>query len=1156
VCNLVRCVIFIAMACKGLQGPAAKGAEELAPAAQAREILSAAAAKASKADGAAEQRTAAQEAQRLVEASAISGGLVVELGCGAGQRTAALRINDAFVVQAFDTDPQNVAAARRWIRSRGLSGPVSVDTFDGRRLPLVDNLVNLLVADEAGSVPREEMLRVLAPGGVAMVSGQRIVKPRPGSIDHWTHFWHGPDNNAVAEDLRVGPPRHMQWLAGPLWTRHHHADKGTNPAIRALVSCAGRLYYTADLTAHSDIRVPSRWVLTARDAFSGVRLWQRPLGIAAFERRLEDVWRTLVADQRCVYSVFGPDHHLAAFDGATGRVVREFAGTAGFREMVLVEGVLVIVGAENAVTAREARSGRLLWRFAPEQPETVVPLSLASDATQVYFKTDGRLCCLSLDEGRLLWQVALPRARVDLRLRWPREKLLVAEGVVLCSYGGNDPRVLDRDRYQYLGSHPRVHEYAGKLGAFDARDGRRLWETAYLPGLESMPGEIYVIDGTVWLGPDFARPRELRTGKVLAERELLERLWTDGHHYRCYPGKATSRYILTAKRGIEMFDLEGENHSRNNWVRATCRVGVLPCNGLIYAPPHSCGCYMETRLFGFWALAPEASEDRSTEASRSDVAPAGSTGQRPVESPERLERGPAWGSVAAESGALSRSEEDAWPTWRHDAERSGSTPEELPPRLGRCWQVDLGSPLSAPVVADGLVLMAETDAHTLHALDAETGQARWQFTAGGRIDSPPTVYRGLVLFGAHDGWVYCLRAEDGELVWRFLAAPSERRSVAFEQVESLWPVAGSVLVHRKVAYLAAGRCSYLDGGIVLWGLDPLSGRVRCQRRLRSEHAGAAKAPPADEQTRMASEIGQNRTDYKTFLAPDRADAFSMRGALADVLVAGGESIFMHHLRFDRQLGPLSKPWPHLFATSSLLDPNEHHRRYWVFGTGDFSRLPVAYPWIIRNKIAVPYGLLLVFDGQTVWGVRRRGAREQTEAYELFAAPKPDPADAGSRLPDFAARTRAPAGVRAGWSVDLKLRPRAMIRVGEALLVAGTDPAGSFARGKDAPRAAAGTRGVGGAGAQRSLGGVLPAKSQATGPHHSAPSRAFASGSANEAEAHARVCAFSDRDGRVLGEWALSAAPVFGGMAAARGRLYATLANGTVVCLGEEVEASD
>ena len=43
----------------------------------------------------------------------------------------------------------------------------------------------------------------------------------------------------------------------------------------------------------------------------------------------------------------------------------------------------------------------------------------------------------------------------------------------------------------------------------------------------------------------------------------------------------------------------------------------------------------------------------------------------------------------------------------------------------------------------------------------------WSFTTGGRVDSPPTIWKGRALFGSADGHVYCVRASDGKLVWRF-----------------------------------------------------------------------------------------------------------------------------------------------------------------------------------------------------------------------------------------------------------------------------------------------------------------------------------------------------------------------------------------------------
>ncbi|MBL7224038.1 MAG: PQQ-binding-like beta-propeller repeat protein, partial [Candidatus Brocadiae bacterium] len=818
------------------------------------------------------------DAESILKAAGVRGGLVVHLGCGDGRLTAALLASDSYVVHGLDTDPAKVAQARERIRKLGLYGKVSVDAFDGGspptggelgslpasgklrppasggHLPYVDSLVNLVVASGKCQVSSEEIARVLAPRGVLLAAdgsldtrpGRRrpaltldtrppaglsgwsqFTKPVPQEIDEWTHFLHGPDNNALAEDRVAGPPRHMQWLAGPQWTRHHHSDKGTNPTIRAVVSARGRLFYMVDEAGTSNMKAPSRWMLAARDGFSGVLLWKKPLQVADSARRLELVWRTLIADGDEIYAPLGPDQPLSALDAATGAAVRTYPGTAALQEAIKDGNSLLVVSQQQTLLALRADSGKRLWQWEPQAEGAIVPLTLAAADGKVFVKTDRSVVCLSADGGKRLWRTPLAGPQKKIKLRWPRERLLVRDGVVLCSYGGTDPKVLDRDKYEYLGSHPRVREYAGKLAALSADDGRVLWRSPYMPGLESMPGEIYISEGVVWLGPDFAQPRDLRTGAVKRTRAVLERLWTDGHHYRCYPGKATSRYVITAKRGIEMFDLTGEDHARNNWVRATCRVGITPCNGLIYAPPHSCGCYMEAKLSGFWALAPKG---------RFQVPGSGFR-------EERLEKGSAY--LAGPKPETRNPEPRSWWTYRGDVARSGSTASALPTELKPLWSAKVGGRLSSVTAADGKLFVADVDAHTVHARDARSGKALWRFAAGGRVDSPPTLVGGLALFGSRDGWVYCLRASDGALAWRFLAAPERMSAVAYEQIESLWPLHGSVLVCDGIAYVAAGRSSYVDGGIVLYGLDPATGKVRCTTRLASEHTGALD-PPAEE----------------------------------------------------------------------------------------------------------------------------------------------------------------------------------------------------------------------------------------------------------------------------------------------------------------------
>ena len=85
-------------------------------------------------------------AREIQDATGVKGGLIVHVGCGDGTLTAALRTSDGFIVHGLDTDAANIAAARQHIQSLGLYGPVSVETWSGKRLPYADNLVNLVVS--------------------------------------------------------------------------------------------------------------------------------------------------------------------------------------------------------------------------------------------------------------------------------------------------------------------------------------------------------------------------------------------------------------------------------------------------------------------------------------------------------------------------------------------------------------------------------------------------------------------------------------------------------------------------------------------------------------------------------------------------------------------------------------------------------------------------------------------------------------------------------------------------------------------------------------------------------------------------------------------------------------------------------------------------
>ncbi|MHC4561083.1 MAG: methyltransferase domain-containing protein, partial [Planctomycetota bacterium] len=69
--------------------------------------------------------TKAHQAELILNSTGIKGGLVVHIGCGDGQLTAALHVNDSYLIHGLDTDENNIIKAREHIRSLGLYGKVS-----------------------------------------------------------------------------------------------------------------------------------------------------------------------------------------------------------------------------------------------------------------------------------------------------------------------------------------------------------------------------------------------------------------------------------------------------------------------------------------------------------------------------------------------------------------------------------------------------------------------------------------------------------------------------------------------------------------------------------------------------------------------------------------------------------------------------------------------------------------------------------------------------------------------------------------------------------------------------------------------------------------------------------------------------------------------
>ncbi|MHC4737072.1 MAG: outer membrane protein assembly factor BamB family protein, partial [Planctomycetota bacterium] len=586
-----------------------------------------------------------EQARQILDKTDIKGGLIVHLGCGNGRFTAKLRVSDRYIVQGLGTDVTNVKKTREHIKSLGIYGKVTANTFDGKHLPYTDNLVNLLVVSSGKfQVSNEEVMRVLVPRGVAIINGKKTIKPWPKDIDEWTHFLHGPNNNAVAEDTRIEPPRYTQWVSGPRWGRSHdHLS-----SLSAAVSASGRIFYIMDEGSIASVKAPSVWMLVARDAFNGVLLWKKK--IAPWENQLRpfrsgpaELPRRLVAVGEKVYITLGYGKPVTALDAATGEVLRTYEETENTHEIIAHgDNLYLVISAplkEDSPTtgkvlrhfpvwrgsyleyvtqympkhicAVNAESGKLVWKKEDSEVTHILPLTLAVNDGKLFFQNENNLVALKAASGEAVWRAKRPAVRH--RYAWLTPTLVVEDGIVLSAdrspqspvdTGGPDKTQIE---WRVSANHILT---GGDIMAFSAKTGKQLWTAPCHEGFNS-PVDLFVANGKVWSGilawgrqPGITKVYDLHTGKVVATRSPDQKTYTLGFgHTRCYRHKATTKYVIHGRAGVEFVDMNADRVIADHWVRGACQYGILPCNGLVYAPTHPCACYITAKLSGFNALA-------------------------------------------------------------------------------------------------------------------------------------------------------------------------------------------------------------------------------------------------------------------------------------------------------------------------------------------------------------------------------------------------------------------------------------------------------------------------------------------------------------------------------------------------------------------------
>ncbi len=189
-----------------------------------------------------------------------------------------------------------------------------------------------------------------------------------------------------------------------------------------------------------------------------------------------------------------------------------------------------------------------------------------------------------------------------------------------------------------------------------------------------------------------------------------------------------------------------------------------------------------------------------------------------------------------------------WPMWRYDEGRRGVAEITLPGNPALLWTRQMDEPKRAwpfqfedyytggnpdrigklsfdisyePVVGDGRLYVPSMISDRVTAYSAADGKELWRFYAGGPVRFAPVYDSGRVYFISDDGYLYCLDAATGDMLWNYFGSYSARMVLGNERMISMWPARGAPVISDGVIYFAAGVMPF--EGIFVHAVDAFSG---------------------------------------------------------------------------------------------------------------------------------------------------------------------------------------------------------------------------------------------------------------------------------------------------------------------------------------------
>ena len=193
-------------------------------------------------------------------------------------------------------------------------------------------------------------------------------------------------------------------------------------------------------------------------------------------------------------------------------------------------------------------------------------------------------------------------------------------------------------------------------------------------------------------------------------------------------------------------------------------------------------------------------------------------------------------AIALFGGFTAHSSAADWPMYRGDAARSGYTSESIPNQLQLRWTYRCAHPPNTawstsgrvsydegfqPIVVGDMVFIGSSADDRITAISADTGQQVWTYVTDGPVRFAPVAWADRIFAVSDDGWLYALRMDNGQLIWKHRGGPTDEKLLGNERVVSRWPARGGPVVFKDTVYFAAGI--WPSEGVYLHAVDASSG---------------------------------------------------------------------------------------------------------------------------------------------------------------------------------------------------------------------------------------------------------------------------------------------------------------------------------------------